>query len=345
MCFCSYIVPVYNVFPEYLQQCLDSILCEKDIPIEVILVDDASSNGCERLCDDYAAKDARVKAHHLVLNKGASNARNTGIQLSTGEWIVFVDSDDWVETNISRRLSEEACDDVDVIVFSAYKDKPNESIPYGTAEKKTIFSISQGDLKVHEICDHLLKQSLQSTHPMYDTVKYTMGKAYRREFLLKNNILFSKLDYCEDIVFTMGAFRKAQKVIQLPDRFYHYRDSQTSVVNSYRVNITNEQHEFLRLLEAECDSRDSIYYAALLSMQICIARFFFHKENPSNLIAKHKNARRCFSEWPYTDVFKYVDISNMKRKEKLKALLIKYRMYYFYYLGTQARGKKVATFR
>ena len=95
----SFVIPVYNVKSEYLTQCLDSVLVSNTDNIEVIIVDDASSNGCGELCDRYAEQDSRIKVFHRDANAGVSSARNLGIENSTGEWVIFVDSDDWIESN------------------------------------------------------------------------------------------------------------------------------------------------------------------------------------------------------------------------------------------------------
>lgn len=345
MCFCSFVVPVHNVMPEYLRQCLDSILYEKDIPIEVILVDDASSNGCEKLCDEYQKEDARVKVHHLQQNQGVSKARNTGVELSNGEWIIFVDSDDWIETTTCKRLLEEVSDEADVMIFSAYRECVSGSRPFGTTDKRIVYGINGNEYRIADLCDKLIKQKLRTTHPMYDTIKYCWGKAYRREFIIAHSILFQSMDYCEDIVYAAEIFKNAKMVIQLPDRFYHYRMSLTSTVNSYRTNIISEQRKFLSAFGERCIVQDAVYYAALLSMEICITRFLFHPQNHTGLIKKHLIANQCFAEQPYIDVFKYVDLSAMKKVEKWKAILIKYRLYYLYYLCTEARKRKTVSYQ
>ena len=81
----SFVIPVFNVKPDYLKQCLDSILINKSEMIEVIVVDDCSTNGCEIVCDDYQKQDSRVKVYHLIKNGGVSNARNHGISVSSGD--------------------------------------------------------------------------------------------------------------------------------------------------------------------------------------------------------------------------------------------------------------------
>lgn len=100
----SIIVPVYKV-EEYLPRCVDSLLKQTYKNIEIILVDDGSPDGCGKLCDDYAARDSRVKVIHKK-NGGLSDARNVAIPKACGEYIVFVDSDDWVSKYYVGHLYE-----------------------------------------------------------------------------------------------------------------------------------------------------------------------------------------------------------------------------------------------
>ena len=98
----SVIVPVYKVEP-YLRRCVDSILAQTHKNLEVILVDDGSPDGCPAICDEYAAKDSRVKVIHKE-NGGVSSARNAGLDTATGDYIGFVDSDDWIEPDMYEDL-------------------------------------------------------------------------------------------------------------------------------------------------------------------------------------------------------------------------------------------------
>lgn len=100
----SIIVPVYKVEP-YLHKCVDSILAQTYQNLEIILVDDGSPDNCGAICDEYAAKDSRVKVIHKE-NGGLSDARNAGLDICTGEYIAFVDSDDWIEPHMYQRLYE-----------------------------------------------------------------------------------------------------------------------------------------------------------------------------------------------------------------------------------------------
>lgn len=343
----SFVIPVYNVNPLFLKQCVDSILTEQEINLEVILIDDHSSNGCENVCDEYARQDERVKVFHQALNQGVSHSRNVGINNCCGEWIVFVDSDDWIENDFCKHLQNHEKGETDIVIFSAYRESIGKSQPFGTTEQTEIFEEGNnpGNHSLNEIIDCSLKQILNNTPPMYDTAKYCWGKAFRRDFLNKSALRFSDLNYCEDILFMISAYQKARRIIQIPDRLYHYRTSGSSVVNSYREQALAEQTKFLHLLaEVLYDNTEILYYASLLSMQICITRYLYHKEHKANIIKKHVETNKYFLSFPYSDTFKHVDISGMKRNEKWKALLIKHKLYYLYYLGTVARKKRIKNF-
>ncbi len=346
----SFVVPVFNVKAEYLKQCLDSILSDGSEKVEAILVDDCSTSGCELVCDEYRKRDERVKVFHLKENAGVSHARNFGVRHASGDWIVFVDSDDWIDEETCARLSNVMDAETDIVVFSASRESVGKSVPFGTTDKEIVYlrkkpSDEEGQ-SVEALSDHLLKQSLKTSPARYETIKYCWGKAFRKAFLLSKQIEFPDLSYCEDIVFMADAFEKAEKVVQIPDRLYHYRVSASNTVNSFRPHAVSEQRRFLSCLQERLgpDREELLGYAALLSMQICIARFLYNDKRKAALASRHKETVKCFSEQPYAEAFKHVDISAMKRKEKWKALLIRYRFYYLYYLGTKAKSIKTVRF-
>ena len=104
----SLVVPVYNV-QEYLPECLDSLLGQSFAAIEIILVDDGSTDASAEICDRYAARDGRIRVVHQQ-NAGVSKARNVGIRLARGKYLGFVDGDDWVDRDYCKRLYETLID-------------------------------------------------------------------------------------------------------------------------------------------------------------------------------------------------------------------------------------------
>jgi len=114
----SIIIPVYNA-KEYLRRCLDSILRQNYTNIEVLLIDDGSSDGSEAICDEYALLDKRIKVIHQK-NTGVSAARNVGLDLAKGDYISFVDSDDWIENDLLETLLNISKESGSYIVVSNY---------------------------------------------------------------------------------------------------------------------------------------------------------------------------------------------------------------------------------
>ena len=98
------IIPVYKLRETYLKQCVESVLDQDDLDLEVVLVDDCSPDNCGKLCEKYAAQDCRIKVVHHEVNKGLPAARNTGLEHINSEWVSFVDGDDWVDPKSFSRL-------------------------------------------------------------------------------------------------------------------------------------------------------------------------------------------------------------------------------------------------
>lgn len=342
MCLYSFVIPVYNVKPEFLKCCVDSILGNAFEEMEIILVDDKSDNGCEVLCDQYQALDQRIKVIHQPHNMGVSKARNTGIEHCAGDWVIFVDSDDWIETNLCRTLGEYTSSDADVIIFSMYRDSVGRTQAHGTTDKVISYSLSDSDHPISELQENVVKLGRKLTHPEFRTLPLCWGKAFRRQFLEDSALAFpDELKYFEDIIFMNSVFQKAETVIQIPDHLYHFRPTQGSATNSFRKNALSEQKQFLTLLQdfLKDDTNETLYYGAFQSMQRCILRYFYHKENKKNPISRYRETKSFFSEWPFSEVFYHVKCRELQKDQKIKALLIKFRLYFWYYFGSELKKK------
>ena len=213
----SIIVPVYNV-EDYIRPCLDSILAQTYTNFEAILVDDGSKDGSGSVCDEYAEKDSRFIVVHKE-NGGVSSARNKGLEIAKGEYIAFVDSDDWIENNYLTIILNEI-EDYDLLFFghiahyndgnTVYRLPP----PYiGENKDKTEEGLLQ--LRINDI--------------PFGYFGYTCFKVFKRGIITVNHIEFLiGLSFREDEVFTgtYCRYAKTLKVISVP--LYHYRILSTS---------------------------------------------------------------------------------------------------------------------
>lgn len=198
----SVIVPVYNV-EKYLDLCIQSILAQTYADFELLLVDDGSTDSSAEICDKYAEEDSRVRVFHKE-NGGVSSARNMGLDNIRGEWVVFVDSDDWVENNYLSLLIDNS--ETSFVLSSYIYDRPNKK----TYEQliDTSFSISANNLT-----DLLMKGAYMTP----------ICKLYRRDIIQNNVIRFdTRISSGEDTLFVWQYLLYVDNVTTLSDATYHY---------------------------------------------------------------------------------------------------------------------------
>ena len=215
----SIIVPVYNV-ETYLDRCMESILKQTYKQLEIILVDDGSTDSSGKKCDDYAKMDSRIKVIHKQ-NGGLSDARNAGLKLATGAYIGYVDSDDWIEPDMYERLYNacvENCAELAVCrYFCEYQDRTEAG---GT------------DRIVPLTRDELLKIYI-SGHDEYVIYNSVWSKLFKRELVA--DLVFPKGRNSEDIMYTTRAFCRLGKAVYIDKCLYHYvLDREGSIMNASR---------------------------------------------------------------------------------------------------------------
>lgn len=220
----SIIVPVYKVENE-LRRCVKSLLNQSYKKLEIILVDDGSPDQCPMICDEFEKLDTRVKVIHKE-NGGLSDARNFGLKESTGDYILFVDSDDYIKEEACYLFSKYFEAKVDIIVGNATVYE-NGKIKH---EKHTNL-VSE---RVYNSEDYLI--AAISANEWYAPVCYNL---YNREFLIKNNLYFKKGILHEDMEYLPRVFLTAKRIMYLDFEFYQYiiRDGSITQVKKYDKNI------------------------------------------------------------------------------------------------------------
>ncbi len=201
----SIIIPVYNV-EKYLDQCLASVVGQSYRDLEIILVDDGSSDGSPAICDAYAAKDARVTVYHNS-NHGPSYSRNFGIDHSSGEYLLFIDSDDWVDENYVANLVKAIEEtDSELAISPYYFEYPDRSVLDSVDEKKLTGVLAQ-DLAY-----------------LYRLTAGPCCKLYRRDIVCNKDLRFVLgRAYSEDRVFNYHYLQSIKTYVYVDIPQYHYR--------------------------------------------------------------------------------------------------------------------------
>ena len=232
----SVIVPVYKV-ETYLEQCLDSILCQTYRDLEILLIDDGSPDRCGEICDRYAAADPRIRVFHTE-NRGLSAARNLGIDHARGEYLGFVDSDDWIEPDMYERLLRAVEENgADIAVCGRVREYP---------DRKEIILPEAGILDREGAVRAHVK--LEIRHAAWD-------KLYRRACFA--DIRYPEGRVCEDIATTYRTLLRADKVVKIAAPLYHYRD---------RAGSITKEKEYRSLVDCFTSCREE--YEALLRIPL-----------------------------------------------------------------------------
>lgn len=222
--FFSIIIPCYNV-EQYLRQCVDSVCNQSFRSIEIILVDDGSPDSCPALCDSFAKKDSRVKVIHKR-NGGLSDARNVGLKEASGDYVVFLDSDDWwcdldALSKINERLAES---NADVLLFQSKKYYQLS----GTYYCKPVGSIPPSPRFIYDI-KYLMRHSL--------FVACAWDKVVRRQALIDGQIEFVVGQLSEDIEWCCKLLAQNLSFTVINDVIHVYRQQNNASITS---NITNK---------------------------------------------------------------------------------------------------------
>lgn len=285
----SIIVPIYKV-ELYLRECLDSILNQSYSDFELILVDDGSPDLCPKICDEYTMRDIRIKTIHKV-NDGLSSARNEGLLIALGEYIVFVDSDDVLCSDALQKLNDciETSSLPDIIIGNiVHWFKDSEKIVMNNYE----FVKFQGKKTIFEINELYAAKRVQLPWRTYQSV-------YNRSFLIDNHIFFDKtLIGAEDCDFYLKVIQKviSYKVTDIP--LVKYRvGREGSIINSPSYcSIMGQLKTFVKAFEiAECFPNSKLmhrYFAdryTNIVILVNLLRSHTDREQCYKFIQEHKN--------------------------------------------------------
>ena len=295
----SVIIPVYNV-KHYLEKCVESIVDQTYHNLQIILVDDGSTDGSQTICDELAQKDSRIVVIHKE-NGGLSTARNVGMDRAKGDYIAFVDSDDWLERNMYEVLINQLeAHDADLVACSFYECKGDEKKAVGDSKNISVFNTEEIFINKNQL-------------------RFLVwNKVFRRSFVEK--LRFVPGQVYEDFHFCRQVFLKTKKLIYLDVPFYDYRISRPGNTNSsFKPGRMCIFGEFDALI---CDLTELHYDKARVAMIIYALEFYrrLYKE------ACELNASADIKEKIRKNFVKYYGIC---KKENIKLAKGLYLFYFF----------------
>lgn len=210
----SIIVPVYGV-EKYLDQCVESVLAQSFADFELLLVDDKSPDNCPAMCDAWAERDSRIRVIHKPENQGLGFARNTGMAHARGEYVTFLDSDDFISPAHLQTCDGVLTPDTDILVFGiegVYEDKKGNVVYRDAAcPPDTVADTPE------------MRGALFAALSRAKAFPYACNKIYRRSFLEQAQAQFEQTKLIEDFLFNIGLFEKAERIASISVVLYYYR--------------------------------------------------------------------------------------------------------------------------
>lgn len=236
----SIIVPVYNT-EKYLKECIGSILAQTYTDFELLLVDDGSTDNSGEICDEYAQKDSRVRVFHKE-NGGASSARNLGIEEAHGEYLHFVDADDFVLMGAYEYLNTviHEYSHPDIICFKSQRDSAGVA-KWEKADESFYPDMHQG----------VREEAFLST---------IWGKVFRREFVLKSMVKFCSIMYAEDVDFVWNLMRHEGTLLVSSAVLYSYSTTPGSVVNNREIEHVRKTVDAFVQLNMRLKNYSAFYF-------------------------------------------------------------------------------------
>lgn len=258
----SVVVPVYMV-EDLLRRCVDSILSQSHANLQIILIDDGSPDSSGSICDAYAAQDPRILVIHQP-NGGLSAARNAGLQMATGEYVTFVDSDDWIHQDLVAtllRLSLEHQAAISVGGFCQTSGAPsvNDTAKQSKSSAKSTLP------EVRELTNRQALRELMGSN--YVNMVVSWGKLYRRNLFEEVN--FPEGKYHEDEFVAHHLLERADRVVVTEEPLYYYWQREGSITATYRPSLRKDARDALLeraqfLVSKHMDDLASIAYRQAL---------------------------------------------------------------------------------
>lgn len=317
----SVIIPVYNV-EKFIIRCVESVINQTYENIEIIIVDDGSTDNCPKLCDESAVQDNRIKVIHKE-NGGLTSARIAGLNSAVGEFILFVDSDDYIEKNMIELMVDEIeknyCDLVMCSYFLDNKDgiKPISLNINGSFDEQS------------KIVSSYIETILSCVRGKIKLPGFMWVRLFKREFIEDSFFVSEREYFTEDDIFNIKYALKCNKISIIDVPLYHYCFNENSLSNSYRKNKFDM---LIHRADYICDylKRQRLSVSNDRIIMMYLSALFLGIDNEVLLGNKESFRKKVITMMEYSSIKKHFKLSNLKYMSNssiLSFLLLKLRFY------------------
>ena len=323
----SVIIPIYNT-GKYLPECVESVRNQTLKEIEIILVDDESPDNAPQLCDEYAKQDERIKVVHKK-NGGLGYARNSGLDVATGEFVSFIDSDDFIAPDMMQTLYDVArhYDADEVRSGTIFYNKGKKAIRRDV-EQTTVY---KGKDEVKSFVFDLLAPLPEEVRD----VKYMMSvclSLHSRKVIEDNKVRFTseRQTLSEDLIFDLDLLPKMNCIVCIPDCFYHYRMNPASLTHTFSMEKYKKNHLFF---QAVMNSLDYAYYEEDYRIHYMRLQFLYLRNSVSNILhtedsfcVKYRNIQHVLHDNLWDNMLKAYPYNRMDFKHRMYFIALKNRL-------------------
>lgn len=308
----SIIVPVYNV-EDYLGKCVNSLQEQTYKNIEIILIDDGSQDHCPQVCENLASVDSRIKVVHKA-NGGLSSARKAGLSVALGDYVMFVDGDDWIDNQTVQCCVEIAVkDQADCVLFSYVREYEDRSLPNPLFERDYQFNSLDSENKIHRRLIGPVQEELQTPQKL-DNFSSVCMKLYRTDVARKGRIVSERVvGSSEDTVFNLYALDGCKNISYINSCFYHYRKTNVrSLTSQYKSDLVDKWDKLYEIFEEymSATGNSEAYREAFLNRVACgLIGLGLNEINASeSLIKKSKSIKAILQRPLYREALKQLNI-------------------------------------
>lgn len=324
----SIVLPIYNIKKEYLKKCILSLKDQTYSKIEIIMVNDGSKNRIEETCEELVKIDKRIK-YIYQKNAGVSVARNNGIKNAEGEYICFVDPDDWVEnTYIETLYYAIKTSKADFAISDCKVCYKNHTVANRFLKQK------EGDLQGKEknkILYQLIGKEICEYYPPEVAAGVPWAKIFSRNFIEENELSFIPgMIRMQDNIFCLYAIEAAKKIHYIPQMTYNYRKEGGSACYKYEPKIIeyfekyyDETRKFLDIYNKESILYEALRMKELTSFNSYLTQYFFNAKYNGNFKDAKKELKKLLDEDRYREDIKNIEYVLLNKQEKLFVFLLK----------------------